>query len=92
MEYVGQAEKDPDGVLDFAINWAPWLATGETIATSTWTTPAGITEDSEGETGTVATIWLSGGTDGEDYEAVNKIVTTDVRKPVRTLLIMVRRR
>lgn len=92
MVYLGQAEKDPDAVLDFAIDWSDWLAAGETIATSAWTTPAGITEDSETETGTVATIWLSGGTDGEDYEATNEIVTTDARTDNRTLLIMCRER
>lgn len=92
MEYVGQVEKDPDAVLDYAIDWSEWLATGETINTSTWTTPAGITEDSESETGTVATIWLSGGTAGEDYEAENEIVTTDARTDNRTILIMCRER
>lgn len=92
MGYIGQADKGPDEVLDYAANWGDWLATGETITTSTWTTPAGITEDSESETNTVATIWLSGGTVDEDYEVANTIVTSDARTAKRTILIMCRER
>jgi hypothetical protein len=85
--------KDPDAVLDFAVNWATWLAAdSDTISTSTWTVPTGITEDSESETTTVATIWLSGGTAGVKYDLVNEIVTAGGRTANRTIRIHVMER
>jgi hypothetical protein len=83
--------KDPDAVLDYAIDWSDWLGS-DTISTSTWTVPTGITEDSESETTTVATIWLSGGTAGVKYDLVNEIVTAGSRTANRTIRIDVRER
>ena len=72
----------------------------ETISTSDWTVPTGVTEDSEVQTGvtirgtvyaanTVATITLSSGTAGTDYELVNKI-TTATRTLSHTITILCR--
>jgi hypothetical protein len=66
--------KDPDGVVDFKIDWTNTL-NGDTISTSTWTVPSGITEDSESETTTAATIFVSGGTASTAYVLTNQIVT-----------------
>lgn len=66
--------KDPDAVKDYAVDWTEWLA-GDTIATSEWTLPDGITQDSEDNTDTVATVFLAGGTDGESYVVTNRITT-----------------
>lgn len=87
QEYV----KDPSAVLDYQIDWETWLD-GDTISTSTWTVPSGITQDSETETTTTATIWLSGGTAQTNYNVVNKIVTAAGRTDERTIRIMVRER
>ena len=86
--------KDPSDVLDYVINWAAQLTQdgSDTIATSTWTVPTGITQASESETTTAATIWLSGGTAGTDYDCVNKIVTAASRTYERTITIKVRNR
>jgi hypothetical protein len=81
--------KDPDAVLDYQVDWSSWLDT-DTISTSVWTVPAGITEDSESETTTAATIWVSGGTAGTDYDLVNEIVTAGGRTDNRTITIQVR--
>lgn len=70
----------------------PWLADGETISTSTWTVPTGITKDSESETDDTTTIWLSGGTHGTDYDLVNEIVTSAGRTANRTIRIRCRER
>jgi hypothetical protein len=56
-------EKDPDAVLDYAIDWTDRLGS-DTISTSTWTVPSGITKDSDNKTTAKTTIWLSGGTVG----------------------------
>lgn len=83
--------KDPDALLDYTVDWSAWLGV-DTISTSTWVVPAGITEASASNNATAATIWLSGGTSGEDYEVVNRIVTAAGRTEDRTLKIMVRPR
>lgn len=78
------APKDPDEVKDYGINWADLLVT-DTISTSTWTLPAGITKDSDSKTSTATTIWFSGGTAGEVYLIENKIVTAGGRTYDRTV-------
>ncbi|RNL66228.1 hypothetical protein EFK50_00970 [Nocardioides marmoriginsengisoli] len=83
--------KDPDSKLDYLANWAgtgpkgPWLKDGDTIATSEWIVPAGLTKTDEANTDTTATIWLSGGTLGQSYEVVNRITTAQGRGEDQTL-------
>ena len=86
--------KDPSDVLDFKIDWSAQLTQdgSDTIATSTWTVPTGITQNSESETTTAATIWLSAGTADTDYDCVNTIVTAASRTYQRTITIKVRNR
>lgn len=82
--------KDPNDTLDYEISWASWLRTSEAIDTSTWTVPDGITEESESNTTTTATIWLSGGTRTTDYRVTNHITTNQGRVKDCTLVIEVR--
>jgi len=91
--------KDPNAVLDYVIDWSgdtddggPWLATGETITSTTWTVATGITKDSDTKTTTTATAWLSSGTAGTDYIVSCKISTSANRTDERSLLIKVRDR
>ena len=70
--------KDPDEVLDYELDWTDRLA-GDTISTSSWTVPTGITKASDTKTTTVTTVWLSGGTIGTKYELTNRIVTAGGR-------------
>ncbi len=90
---------DEDGTNDGIANDAGELQ-GATISTSGWTV-AGITEDSSDKdavtiagidygANTVATIWLSGGTDGVDYDLLNQIITSDARTLEKTIMVMVR--
>lgn len=84
--------KDPDAVLDYAIDWSDWLQSGETISTSAWTVQTGLTAGSTGNNGTIASIWLSGGTAGTTYTATNRITTNQGRTDDRTLRIPVESR
>ena len=84
--------KDPDETLDYSVDWSEWLAVGETIVTSTWTAPTGITKGSDTKTTTVCTVWLSGGTAGLVYTVANKISTTSGRIAERSLFIEVQQR
>ena len=77
---IGTIAKDPNAVRSYVINWADWLTglpiAGETITTSVWTVPTGITKEDEDNTTTTTTIKLSGGTAGTNYVLANKITTT----------------
>ena len=86
--------KDPGAVLDYGFDWSEkgWLATGESISESSWTVPEGLTKDSDTNDDTTTTVWLSGGTAGENYEVVNHILTSTDREDDRTLIIKVRNR
>lgn len=89
--------KDPNSVLDWKMDWgtgavingvtANWLAASETISTSTWTVPAGLTKQSDTHDTNTTTIWLTGGTAGTTYTVVNEIVTNQGRTEDRTLLV-----
>lgn len=83
--------KDPQAVLDYQIDWSAWLGT-DTISTSTWTVPTGLTKVSDTKTTTTTTILLSGGTVGESYSLVNHIVTAALRQDDRTLTFEVKQR
>ena len=80
--------KDPDAVLDYTIDWSDWLDS-DTISTSTWTVASGITKDSDTNTTTTATIWLSSGTAGTQYTVINHIITAAGREDDRSIYIMV---
>jgi hypothetical protein len=77
--------KDTDSVLDYKIDWSTWLG-NDTISTSEWIVPSGIDEESNSNTDTDATIWISGGTSGHTYELVNRI-TTPTRTVDRSIFI-----
>lgn len=85
------ALKDPNDVADYELDWAPDLGT-DTISTSTWIAPAGITVDSDTNTTTTATVWLSGGTHGQNYDVVNRISTAGQRQFDRSVRFYVRNR
>jgi hypothetical protein len=81
--------KDPSAVLDWMFDWSDWLASGETISDHTITVDSGITNDSSTEDAGKVTVWLSGGTAGENYKVACLIETSAGRKDERTIWIKV---
>ena len=77
--------KDPDANLDYGVNWDKnnWL-NGDTLESSEWILPSGITGGDEFFDDTTTTIWLSGGTVGVCYKAVNRIITVGIGSNKRT--------
>lgn len=75
-------------MLDYQIDWVDSLGS-DTIATSTWSVPAGITKDSDTNTTTTTTAWLSGGTANTNYTLTNTITTAGGRTLVKTLDLFV---
>jgi hypothetical protein len=92
LEPIQIFSKDPDAKLDYGFDWSPWLESGETISTSAWTVPTGLTDSDESYDGDSTKIWLSGGTVDEDYIVANKIITSDGRIDERSFKVMVRQR
>lgn len=85
---LGNLTKDPNAALDYAIDWHAWLS-GDTIATSTWTVPTGITKTSDTHDTTTATVWLSGGSVGQTYQLTNTITTAGGRTDERTFQLTI---
>jgi hypothetical protein len=75
--------KDPTDVRSYTRDASGFLATGETISTSTWAitgpdTALTLGTDSRAPTNdtTTATCWLLGGTENAEYVVSNTIVTS----------------
>jgi len=85
--------KDPDAVKDYEIDWSDWLQDEEVISTSAWAiveaTPA-LVIDSSQTSSFASTVWLSAGTDGENYMVTNHILTDQGREDDRTIRVLVR--
>lgn len=81
--------KDKDAVLDYGIDWAAWLGE-DTITTSTWLVPEGLTKDSDSHTETSTLVWLRGGEDGKLYRVTNRVVTGGGRTDDRTIRIEIK--
>lgn len=71
---------------------------GASISTVSWTVPTGITKESDNKSAvtvggvlysadTVCTVWLSGGTDNENYLLTCRITTDDGRTLDQSVLI-----
>ena len=73
-------EKSPRDVLDYTFKWKAWLdKASDTVSSSTITVDSGITVDSDSNNTDSATVWLSGGTNGDSYKITNQIVTAGGR-------------
>jgi hypothetical protein len=84
--------KAPNEVLDYTIDWSDFLAEGEAISASTFTAASGITKDSQSNSNNAATVWLSGGTHGQEYVVKNTITTSASRTAERSIKIICRNR
>lgn len=81
-------QKDADAVLDYTVDWEDWLEDiADTISASDWIVASGITEDSDSNTTTTATVWLSGGVEGSSYRVTNRITTVGGRTQDASIFI-----
>lgn len=86
--YQPDYTKDPDETIDYVFNWKPELD-GDTISTSSFVLPDGLTSVSTSNTTTTATIFVSGGSEGSTYRITNRIVTAGGRTRDRTIYVLV---
>jgi hypothetical protein len=66
--------KDPDEILDYQLDWSARIL-NDTIKSSVWEVPEGLTKRSDAFSVAVTTVWLAGGTDAQTYVVLNRIVT-----------------
>lgn len=71
---LGVVIKDPADIRTYSINWADWLGV-DTISTATWSLPTGLTSVLTAATATLASIKISGGTNGRSYSVACTVVT-----------------
>lgn len=68
--------KDPQDVLDYAIDWSAELEE-ETLTGSAWSVaPNTLTIDSDAIGGDQTILWLSGGESGTRYTVTNTVTTS----------------
>ena len=82
-------DKDPDSNVDYGCDWSNWLSGAETITTSVWVVPAGLTGGTEANTTAATSIFLTGGTIGTTYTLTNRVTTSAGRTDDRSMLIAV---
>ena len=88
-------EKDPYAVLDYTLNWADWMPSGNTINAITVTAQAitgdtaALVIDSSTNTTTNVTATISGGTVGNIYNVEYRIVTDTSLRDSRNFRIKV---
>lgn len=86
-------EKSPAARLDYTVDWSDWLATGETISSSVWSSDiSGISLASTMTSITKATAWISGGVIGTTYTFRNWIKTSVTREDTRAFNVVVKDR
>jgi hypothetical protein len=89
--YTKDYIKDPAALKDYEQDWTDWLG-DDTIATSTWIIPTGITKtlDTITPDNLKTIIWLSGGSMRNDYECYNTITTAGGRTDRAMIKIQIR--
>ena len=81
---------DPQATLDYSVDFASWLASGETISSVTWIVPAGLTEVARTNDASSATIWLVGEGSGQRTPVTCRITTSAGRQDDRSFTIRLR--
>ena len=91
---IFKVTKDPDGYLDYGLDWADWL-NADTVSQSEWLVSGPdstltVEQDFKSDTETVA--WVLGGTLGNTYLLTNRITTVAGRIDDRTIIFTIRDR
>jgi hypothetical protein len=80
-------KKDPDATLDWIFDWNLWLGEFETITDAEFIVDPGITVVTETFTQKTATVWLSGGTEGQVYKITCRITSSEGRTDDRSFTL-----
>lgn len=90
--------KDPEADLDYSWNWSAYLAkVGDSLASVQFIIEGEdtlLTQHDAGFAGSLAIVWLAGGTAGKTYRVTCRITTTNVpsRRDDRSIFVKVKPR
>jgi hypothetical protein len=83
-------KKDPNAVLDYTFDWAPYLLPlNDTILTVEWVVSAGLTKVSSSFGTTNATAFVSGGVVGTTETLTCRITTNGGRVDDRSITLKI---
>ena len=97
--------KDKDETLDYSLDWSRALASGETISSVSWSivddnddkvsfglgqTVGGLKNLTQTNTSSVATVFLSSGTNNKEYKLFCLISTNQGRSKERAVVVRIR--
>lgn len=80
--------KDPDATLDFEFDWSAELD-GDTISAVDFLFPDGLIGGTESFSDNLATVFVSGGSDGAVYRVTCRVTTNGGRIMDKTIRILV---
>lgn len=88
--------KDPEAVLDYAVDWGADYLSGDALTDSRWTvSPAeagGVEVVSSRHDPRQATVQVGGGLAGRVYRLTNHVTTAEGREDSRSITLRVERR
>lgn len=88
--------KDPDAVLDYAVDWGAEYLNGDVLSQSSWEVAPveseGVSIDSSSFDTRIATVTASGGVAGHVYELRNHVLLESGRSDSRAVVLRVERR
>jgi hypothetical protein len=88
--------KDPEAVLDYAVDWGAEYLSGDALQTSTWSVspaePDGATIAGSACDLLISTVQVAGGTSGRIYRITNHVTTASGREDSRSIILRVEKR
>jgi len=88
--------KDPEAVLDYAIDWGAEYLAGDLLNQSFWSVspdePDGVAIVGDSFDASVATVKAGGGLPGKIYKLVNHVVLESGRSDDRSIVLRVEKR
>lgn len=88
--------KDPEAVLDYAVDWGAEYLAGDLLAESAWsvvpTEPGGVTVEASDFDATTTRVQAAGGIAGRLYRLVNSVGLQSGRADSRSVVLRVEAR
>jgi hypothetical protein len=88
--------KDPEAVLDYAVDWGAEYLSGDALSDSSWSVSP---SENDGATITasafdllISTVQVSGGRVGRIYRLTNHVTTASGREDSRSIILRVEKR
>ncbi len=75
--------------VDYGVDWTNDLAEGVSVASATWTLPAGLTGGPEGVSSPITKKRISGGVAGTEYPIAVLMTKTNGEELERTFVVIV---